>query len=264
MKRLIVVGLVAGALGVEFAYADLVTLEVKQTGGFYAGAAAPDNDPAFQNYFVGYGTSPGGMRTPERRSFFWFDLSGVGGEIHSATLHLKLIFGGLVFGKGPGDPMAGPVPSDPMETFQVGATPVPAGLVASPFLTPPMIAAVFDSFDSMPIAPPLDFVMGGMPPEDISISLDGTGLTLLEGAAGGDVVLTGWMPTWSFDGRMVGMPPMFFEGSELIFGFTDVHAGFTKPTLTIDFTPIPEASAALLLTATCLLVGGGYGIRRVW
>jgi hypothetical protein len=41
-------------------------------------------------------------------------------------------------------------------------------------------------------------------------------------------------------------PPAFFEASELIFGFTDVHAGFPKPVLTIDFTPIPEAGGVLL------------------
>jgi hypothetical protein len=48
------------------------------------------------------------------------------------------------------------------------------------------------------------------------------------------------------------MPPTFFEGSELIFGFTDVHAGFARPRLTIDFTPIPEAGAGLLLGAVAL------------
>jgi len=31
-----------------------------------------------------------------------------------------ITFGGLIFGKGPGDPAAGPLPSDPTETFALG------------------------------------------------------------------------------------------------------------------------------------------------
>jgi hypothetical protein len=58
------------------------------------------------------------MHTPERRSFFWFSLAGIpAGTIDSATLSLTLPFGGLIFGKGLGDPLAGPVPDDPFEEF---------------------------------------------------------------------------------------------------------------------------------------------------
>lgn len=233
------------------ARAGFVILEAKQTGGFYAPGLAPDNDPAFQNYFVGYGTTPGSGRTPERRSFFWFDLAGVPGPITKATLGLTLPFGGLIFGKGPGDPLAGPVPSDVVEEFAVGSTPAPAGLVTSPTLTAAEADAIFATFASTPVASPVSFMAGGVPPPVIDIPLDGAGLALLNSSLGKDVVLTGWMPTWSFDSRPDPFPPPdFFEASELIFGLTDVHAGAVpKPTLTLEFAPaaVPEPGSLALL-----------------
>jgi hypothetical protein len=237
------------------ACADVVMLEPVQVGAFYAGGATPDNSPAFQNYYVGYGSLTGGGRTPERRSFFHFDLSGVSGDIISATLELKLVMpGGLKFGKGPGDPMLGPIPDDPMEEFQLGGIfdpGLPAAKITSSSLTFAEITGIFGAFDDAPIASPFAFVTGSPPPsESIVIPLAAPGLTLLEMKAGSDVVLTGWMPTWSFDPRM--FMGGFVEGSELIFGFTDISGGFPKPVLTIDFTPVPEASGGLFLGAAAI------------
>ncbi len=231
------------------ARADVVVLEPVQVGGFYAGGASPDNLPSFQNYYVGYGSLTGGGRTPERRSFFHFDLSGVSGDVVSATLELKLIFGGLIFGKGPGTP-PDPIPSDTFEEFQLGGVfdpGLPVSKFTSTMLTPPEITGIFGAMDDAPIASPLGFTMGGPPPPDpIVISLGPAGLTLLEMKAGGDVVLTGWMPTWSFDSRM--FMGGFVEGSELIFGGTDVHLShFPKPVLTITTAAVPEVSASVML-----------------
>jgi hypothetical protein len=225
-------------------------LESDQVGGFYAGGAPPDNSPTFQNYFVGYGSLTGGGRTPERRSFFHFDLSGISGDVVSATLELKLVFGGLIFGKGPGTP-PDPIPSDPFEEFQLGGIfdpGLPVSKVTSPTLTPPEIMGIFGALDDAPIALPFGFTMGGPPPPDpIVITLGPGGLTLLEMKAGGDVVLTGWMPTWSFDSRM--FMGGFVEGSELIFGFTDVSAGFPKPILTITTAAVPELGGGILVSS---------------
>src|SRR5262245_41016685 len=118
MQRFVLFAAFLGLANV--AAADVFVVESAQVGGFFAGGATPDNSPSFQNYFVGYGSLSGGGRTPERRSFFHFDLSGVSGDIVSATLELKLVMpGGLKFGKGPGDPMMGPIPDDSMEEFQL-------------------------------------------------------------------------------------------------------------------------------------------------
>jgi hypothetical protein len=247
--------------GLSATVADVFTYESVQVGGFYAGGATPDNSPTFQNYYVGYGSLTGGGRTPERRSFFHFSLPGLSGDVVSATLTLKLVIpGGLKFGKGPGDP-AGPLPDDPFEEFQLGATFFPPSMVTSPTLTFPEITAIFSSFDDAPMAAPYAFGGGGAM-ETVEISLSAPGLTLLETFAGGDVVLTGWMPTWSFDSRIVpgSMPPMFAEGSELIFGLTDVSSGFAKPVLTIT-TAVPEAGAAWLLGAAALSCAG-FRLRR--
>ncbi len=45
-----------------------VELASTQVGGFYADGGH-DSLAGFQNYFVGYGTSPGSARTAERRAF---------------------------------------------------------------------------------------------------------------------------------------------------------------------------------------------------
>lgn len=250
----------------------VVDIPAAQVGGFYAGGATPDNSVTKQNYFVGYGTSPGFARTPERRSFFVFPLISVGGPIESATLKLHLVVpGGLIFGKGPGDPAMGPLPSDVSETFQLTLTPFPSAMVTSPSLSPGVITTIFSSMDDIPVASPLTFGPGspvpmepspGVPAE-ISIVFDGAGLASLNTALlFGEVVLSGWMPTWTFDSReFPPMSGMLVEGSELMFGFTDVHDGFPTPTLSVTYSAIPEASGALMLSWV-LVAAGCIGVVR--
>jgi len=218
-------------------------------GGFFDGGIAPMNLPSHQNYFVGYGTTPGFGRTPERRSFFWFHIPDIPGEITHASLKLHLLVPtSLIFGLGPGDPPS----TDPIETFQLGATLVTPGTITSTSLSSTDIATIFGAMDDFPIAAPKDFVAGFPPPipTDIDIPLDATGIMALKTHEGADLVMTGWMPTWSHDDRMVD--GSFLEGSELIFGFSDVTgpsgALVAKPTLTIAYDPVPEPAGLASLT----------------
>ncbi len=264
LTRLLLSGLLLAMITMR-AHAGPVTLDATQTGGFYADGST-DNDAAFQNYFVGYGTTPGAARTPERRAFFVFHLPSIAGHVDTATLHLKLVFGGLIFGKGPGAPGPG-VPDDTFETFQLGASVFPASLVTSGALSMSDAAAVFDSFDDHPVASILGFGSGFPAPPaegDIEIVLDATGVAYLNANLGGDIVLTGWMPSWSEDTRAAppGASVEFFEASELVFGHTDVVApgvppgSFPSPSLTLGISLAPmnvSAPDALPLLAVGML-----------
>lgn len=239
-----------------------ITIAATQTGGFYADGL-PDNFPGFQNYHVGYGTSIGFERTSERRAFYWFEIPDLTAPIVGATVTLTLATpGGLIFGKGPGDPEAGPVADDPFETFVLSATPFGPEVITSPGLTLPEAAAIFGTFAGPALADPVTYGPGIMdPPDDgkVIMPLNGMGLAFLAGALGGDMIFTGFMPTWSHDERPEpgGDPGDYFEAHELFFALSDVHTGFPAPVLTI-FTadiepePVPEPGTALLL-----LGGGG-------
>lgn len=229
------------------ASADVIVLETMQAGGFYA-AGLPDNMPHFQNYHVGYGTTPGFDRTPERRSFFWYDVPVIPGEILSAKLSLDLMFStSLIFGKGPGMP-PDPIPDDEFESFQLGVTMLPAGFVTKPDITVEEAAIVFDSFDDIDVAAEKVFLKSDILPlpAKIDIFLDHAGITALTMKAGSDLVLTGWMPSWSHDDR-IGPDGKPVEKSELIFGFSDVGAIVPKPTLTIEYAPVPEPATMAVL-----------------
>lgn len=170
------------------------------------------------------------------------------GEILSATLSLKLMFStSLVFGKGPGTP-PDPIPDDEYETFQLGVTTLPASLVTSPGLPMGDWGMVFDAFDDIAVAAPKTFFAADeLPlPAVIDIHLDSIGLSALRIKQGSDLVLTGWMPSWSYDDR-IGPDGKPVEGSELIFGFTDVPGIVPMPTLTIEYAPVPEPGTLAVL-----------------
>lgn len=255
MTRVLVASAVGLLLVAGPAAGATITLTAVQTGGFYADGI-PDNFPGFQNYHVGYGTSGGAGRTSERRAFYWFEIPELDGPIVSAALKLTLTFGGLVFGKGPGDPM-GPLPSDPTETFQLSGTPFAPTMVTSPGLTPPEWGMVFDSFAGPDLADAVTFGAGAPPPPPdggIVMPLNGLGLAFLSFAVGDSFILTGYMPSWSEDMRL-GPDGEFVEPHELIFGLSDVHAGFPAPTLTIvtsdevEPAPVPEPGTIGLVGA---------------
>lgn len=268
-RSAILLGLVITACATSAAGVDLPLV---QTGGFFASGVL-NNSPTFQNYFVGYGTSPGLPRTDERRSFFVFDVPAFPSDtaITGAVLKLRLPFGGLIFGKGPGDPLAGPVPSDLTETFALGVVGVPSSVVLSPTLPVAAAVALFAAMDDVMVAAPTVFTGAGLPPPPdggppvVTIVLDGLGLGALEAARGSTVVLTGWMPSWSYDDRLSPTPPpLYFEASELIFGLTDVHVlAILTPVLTLTLSPVPEPPApALWIAGLALLAAWRVGWHR--
>lgn len=241
--------LTSGAVSVP---ADIITTSSLHTGGFYADGGA-DNHIEHQNYFVGYGTTPGFGRTAERRSFFWYHVPTFSGEVVDATIKLKmLVTTSLIFGLGPTPPI-----HDPTETFQLGFTTAPAPLITSPTLTTPEGIAIFGSFDDHPIATPYEFSMSTMYdfPFTVEIHLDGLGKSWISDHRGADVVLTGWMPTWSLDLRTDPLTGKFLEEDELLFGFSDVPTLVPAPELTI-VTAVPEPATWLAL------VVGAAGLAR--
>lgn len=262
------------------ASADTLEIVARQTGGFKEHAA--ENLPSFQNYFVGYASVSGGggkVRTTERRSFFVFDIPTIDGTILSASLVLQLSESGLKYGLMPGDPdvLCAPHPSvpvckeaisDPTETFAVGVTPIPGETVLSPSLDPGEVTMIWESLASTKVGE-YTFTKGFPPPSspdpghlEIVTELAAPGLGAIETHEGGSLVMTGWMPTWSFDPR-VDEAGVFFEGSEAIFMFSDVHAGvFTPPVLEIVYAPVPEPAPALLVLAGLGALACGAGFRR--
>jgi hypothetical protein len=116
---------------------------------------------------------------------------------------------------------------------------------------------LFSLMDDAAVAAPVVFGAGvplpdpgdGGPPI-VDIALDAAGLAELSARLGAEVVLSGWMPSWSEDFRIDPASGDLVEGSELIFGLTDVHAvDLLRPMLTLHFA----APAALPLPASPLL-----------
>jgi hypothetical protein len=113
--------------------------------------------------------------------------------------------------------------------------------------------------------------MGGPPPpadELFPLPFAPPGISALTAAAGGPIVLTGWMPSWTEDFRVGGMPPSLVEGSELIWGLTDVHkADFPEPTLTIITAAVdaavPEASSWAVWVVGAAVTTAGLRQRNI-
>ncbi len=273
------------------ATATVVSVDATQVGGFYADGTA-DNAASFQNYFVGYGTTPGSPRTAERRSFFTFDLSGVTEPVTEAKFSIFLPLGGMIFGTDclgadpctgmlpladdPGTPWddtdPGAWPKDTFEEFVLGVTPYSSAEVTDTGLPPddpgPGLGnlEIFESFDDASVASPLtimdtdplDFTAG---PIEFVIELDAIGVALINDAiaAGGDLVLTGYMPSWSFEDRLTPLGDDLVEKSELMFGLSDlvVEGGPTSLTTPfLELTTIPVPAAAWFFGSAVLVLAG--------
>lgn len=231
---------------------EFLTVETTHVGGFFADGAAM-NTPHHQNYFVGYGTTPGFARTAERRSFFVFLLPEVPGTIVAAKLTLTLAAStSLIFGHAPG-PVIVPPPLDEMESFALGAIPIAPSVVMDPFLTAPEVMDIFAGMTAFPVAPTIDFHLDDPPgafPMLVDVPFSGFGLSVLSMSAGGSLVLTGWMPTWTHDDRTFPGGEDY-EKNELIFGLSDVTgpAGpiVPKPVLEIAYIPVPEPGTLMAI-----------------
>jgi hypothetical protein len=240
--------IVSGLFCCSFTYAATVTTTPLQVGGFLDGGLA-SNAPFHQNYFVGYATMDG-LRSSERRSFFWYHIPVFPGVIDDVTIKLEnLASTSLVFGAGP-DPH--PEIHDPTEDFQLGATPVPPATMIDMGMSSAANQTIFDGMDDFPIADPYTFSMATMYtfPMATVIHFNTFGISLIDTHRGADIVLTGWMPTWSYDTRSDGMGD-HLEGGELIFGLSDVGAmdGVPFPELAITFHMVPEPSTLALFAA---------------
>lgn len=243
----LLVGIVSPVEAVEF-----ISVETTHVGGFFADGVAM-NAPHHQNYFVGYGTTPGFPRTSERRSFFVFHLPEVPGTIIGAKLTLTLAATtSLIFGHAPG-PVSSPPPLDDMESFALGAIPISPSVVMDPHIGTPEVIALFGGMDDFPVAPTIDFLLDDPPgvfPMLVDVPFDGFGLGILTASAGGSLVLTGWMPTWTHDDRTFPGGEVY-EKNELIFGLSDITgpAGpiVPKPVLEIAYIPVPEPGTAAVV-----------------
>lgn len=222
------------------AAAVTVALASTQVGGFYADGGH-DNLAGFQNYFVGYGTSPGSARTAERRSFFVFDLSGLAGPVSAASFSLTM-------------PAFGVIGDEPSEIFVLSASPVPASAVLDPVVAPGVAAGIFGSLGTGALVAPELGIDVGAPPSGLvlTLSLNAVGLAAINAPhPGGLLVLGGRMASWSFD------PDPLHEPHELLFGHSDVvffgTPGVAKPILTLTVVPEP-AGWVLLLSGLALLL----------
>lgn len=238
----------AAVVAASSARADFVTAEPLQVGGFFDGGGA-DNKIEHQNYFVGYGTV-GGERTSERRSFFWYHLPDFDGEVIDVTIKLTLAFPtSLIFGLGDDPPM-----KDAFESFKLGATPAPGLHMVDPDLTTDEAQTIFDGMDDFAVADEVIFPLDGdyVMPMVVEIHLDDFGKSLVSALRGGEMVFTGWMPSWSHDDRTDPDTGKYLEGDELIFGLSDIPGIVPPPELTIVYEPVPEPATIIGLSVATL------------
>jgi hypothetical protein len=221
--------------------ADIVEIEATQVGGFYE-VGIPDNSPTFQNYFVGHGTI-GSFTTPERRSFFIFDIPelGPGEKLTGATFSLYL-------------PTEFSVPANffgGAEVFVVTSTAFSADTILDPMsagVAPEEIFATFGMetfFGDLPIF--LDDPPMGTFPLEMTIPLSPAAIAAIEASAGGKFVISGRMAT--YDPEPGALDEIMFSLSDLVVGGMDTP--LPKPFL--SFSTVPEPNTAMLVSALMIV-----------
>ena len=244
--RALVIGTLALLAGA--AQGGVIEVDTFHTGGFYGlddmgmPSASHDNDPTFQNYFMGR-TTVSGFTTAERRSFFAFDMGGVvpmGEEIVSMSLVLENVFGGVLANFSGGS-----------ETAVFTSTGFGYDAIADPMgaMTPP--EAIFDSFGTGDFFGDIVFDAGGPPdgPVEIVLSPAAIAAAMASGMSGEEFMISGELATYDPD----PMAPF-----EFVFGLTDVvvggtPTGFPVPKLVIETAPIPAPSGVLVLAGMGLM-----------
>lgn len=230
------------------AFAGVIEVDTFHTGGFYGlddmgmPTAPPDNDPTFQNYFMGR-TTVSGFTTPERRSFFAFDMGGVvpmGEEIVSMSLVLENVFGGVIANFLGGSETA--VFTSTTSTYDEIADPMGA-------MIPP--EAIFDSFGTGSFYG--DIVFDDMGPTDGPVEI-----VLSPGAIADAMSSAMSGESFMISGALATYDPEPMEPFEFVFGLTDVvvggmPTGFPVPKLVIETAPIPSPSSMLAFAGLGLL-----------
>lgn len=227
----------------------VIEVDTFHTGGFYGldamgmPTATPDNDMSFQNYFMGH-TTVSGFTTPERRSFFAFDMSGavpMGEEIVSMSLVLENVFGGVMANF-----------TDGFEVAEFTSTSSSYDAIADPDGAMVPALEIFDSFGTGSFYGDVGFDMDGPMPGPVEIMLSPDAIMDAMAAMGAD-------SPFVISGKMATYDPEPMIGLEFLFGLTDVvvddmPTGFPVPKLVITTAPIPAPSGMLTLGCAGLLV----------
>ncbi|QDU37515.1 hypothetical protein Mal4_18290 [Maioricimonas rarisocia] len=231
----------------------------------------PDNDPTFQNYFMGRSTISG-FTTSERRAFFFFDTAGIaasipaGETITDVVIALELLAGGTsVLANFTGDE----------EVVAFSSTSFSPGEILDPIAAGIPFEDIWDTFGSS--TPYGEFTIFG--PGSPTPTTDGTKLISLGGAipdltaaiAAGDIfVVTAKLLTYD-PGPIGPTAPPPVVPYEYVFGLTDVVSPSgsltAAPELTITTsastaTPIPEPSSFVLASIGVAFVAAARRRRR--
>jgi len=230
------------------ASAGVIEVDSFHTGGFYGldgmgmPTATPDNDMSFQNYFMGHSTISG-FTTPERRSFFSFDMTGAvpdGEEIVSMSLVLENVFGGTIANSTGG-----------FEVVEFTSTSSAYDEIADPDGAMVSPIEIFDSFGTGAFYGDVVFDMDGPLPGPVESMLSPDAIADAFDAMMFDEVfmISGALATYDPE------PDAMFE---FAFGLTDVvvdstPTGFPVPKLVITTAPIPAPSSLLVLSGLGLV-----------
>lgn len=230
----------------------------------YPPTLAPDNDPTFQNYFMGrstFGSPATGTASPERRAFFMFDMAGVlasipvGHTISAVTIDLELT---------PGGSAALANFSGGVEIVEFTGTPFDASEIIDPAGTGTSELDIWSSFGS---SVPYGFFGIDGSGDEMMITPEGSHTIPLPGSisdvdmaimGGGIFIVTAKLATFDPGPIGFGAPPIV-DPYEYVFGITDVvsGSGSTVPAPLLTITTIPEPSGFLLI-----LLGLSLALRR--
>lgn len=216
-----------------------IDIDAFQVGGFYA-SAPPDNAVFFQNYFVGHGTVAT-TTSPERRSFFLFDVPPLlpGEVIVDTTLSIYL-------------PTEFSVPANftgGIEVFLATSTPVPAEVILDPafYAVPP--EDIFATFgDGVPYGD-LVFTLADPPtgpfPLEMVMPLSPDAVDDITASAGGSFVISGKME--SYDPAPGALDEIIFSLSDVVTGGVKTDLPYPFLSITTAFVPEPNSFALALM-----------------
>ena len=228
----------------------------------YPATLPPDNDPSFQNYFMGrstFGPLATSPSSPERRAFFMFDMAGVlasipsGETIDSVTIDLTLTPGGsAALANFTGDVEIVEFSSTPFSEVEildpVGTSTPTDAIWASFGMSTPYGSFAIDGTEKPPAPPSADGLMT-LPPDTYTIALPGAVPDLEAAVLGGGIfIVTARLATFDPDVIGPGAPPAV-DPYEYVFGITDVAApgGPTVAAPVLTITTIPEPGSLALM-----------------